>query len=107
MTYQATSSAVEIRRDAREDVHYRARAMGPDGAARTLLVVNISAHGMMVRSDDGFAIGDRIRVTLPVIGSTIAEVRWALGGRIGCQFDPALDLAGYYEMVAVLLKGMK
>ena len=33
-----------------------------------------------------------------------AEVRWALGGRIGCQFDQAIDLASYYELLSVLVK---
>jgi hypothetical protein len=94
----------EIRREDRDDVHYRARAYGPDARQLNLLIVNISPHGLMARCESHFEIGERLRVTLPSVGVVIAEVRWSLGGRIGCQFDRAIDLANYYEMIAVLLK---
>lgn len=94
----------EIRREERDNVHYRARAFGPDARQLTLLIVNISPHGLMARCDTQFEIGQRIRVTLPAVGVVVAEVRWSLGGRLGCQFDPAMDLASYYDMLAVVLK---
>lgn len=94
----------EFRREDRDDVHYRARAFGPDARQVTLIIVNVSPHGLMARCDHEFAIGQRLHVNLPVVGTVIAEVRWSLGGRIGCQFDHAVDLASYYEMLAVLLK---
>jgi hypothetical protein len=94
----------EIRREDRDDVHYRARAFGPDARQLALLIVNVSPHGLMARCDTEFEIGQRLRVNLPVVGTLVAEVRWSLGGRIGCQFDRAVDLASYYEMVAILLK---
>ena len=88
----------------RDEVHYRARAFGPDARQLTFLIVNISPHGLMARCDTQFEVGDRLRIVLPVAGTVVAEVRWWLGGRLGCQFDPAIDLAAYYELVAVLLK---
>jgi hypothetical protein len=95
----------EIRREDRDDVHYRAKAFGPDARQLTLLIVNISPHGLMARCDTDFEIGQRLRVSLPVIGVVVAEVRWSLGGRVGCQFDRgAIDLAGYYEMLTVLVR---
>lgn len=97
----------EGRREGREDVHYRAKAFGPDARQLNLVIVNISPHGMMARCEREFQIGDRIRVTLPVVGVVAADVRWSLGGRIGCQFDPAIDLAGYYELVAIMLKASR
>lgn len=93
------------RREMRDDVHYRARAFGPDARQLTFLIVNISPHGLMARCDTPFEAGDRLRVVLPEAGSVVAEVRWWLGGRLGAQFDPAIDLATYYELVAQLLKG--
>lgn len=93
------------RREMRDDVHYRARAFGPDARQLTFLIVNISPHGLMARCDTPFEAGDRLRVVLPAAGSVVAEVRWWLGGRLGAQFDPAIDLATYYELVAQLLKG--
>lgn len=93
------------RQEPRDDVHYRARAFGPDARQLSFLIVNISAHGLMARCDTPFETGQRIRVVLPVAGAVVAEVRWWLGGRLGCQFDPAIDLAAYYELIAILLKG--
>jgi hypothetical protein len=100
----ANLAYADDRREGRDEVHYRARTFGPDAKAHTLLIVNISAHGLMARCDASFEIGDRIRVTLPVVGATAGEVRWSLGGRIGCQFDTAIDLASYYELIAIMLK---
>ena len=94
----------EGRREDREEVHYRARAYGPDAKQLTFLVVNISPHGLMARCETGFDVGTRVRVVLPVIGAVVAEVRWSLGGRIGCQFERAVDLASYYELITAMLK---
>lgn len=93
------------RQEMRDDVHYRARAFGPDARQLTFLIVNISPHGLMARCDMPFETGDRLRIVLPIAGTVAAEVRWSLGGRLGCQFDPAIDLASYYELIAVLVKG--
>ncbi len=95
----------EIRREERDEVHYRARAFGPDAKPVTLLIVNISPHGLMARCEAHFEIGDRFRVILPHAGTLAAEIRWSLGGRIGCQFDRAIDLADYYELLATMVKG--
>ena len=92
------------RQTMRDDVHYRARAFGPDARQLTFLIVNISPHGLMARCDTPFETGDRLRVVLPGAGTVVAEVRWWLGGRLGCQFDPAIDLASYYELIATMVK---
>lgn len=94
----------ESRALVRDEVHYRARAFGPDARQLSLLIVNLSAAGLMARTDSGYGVGDRLRVTLPVIGVVVAEIRWALGGRIGCELDVAMPLPEYYELLAVLLK---
>ncbi|UZK67130.1 PilZ domain-containing protein [Sphingomonas sp. M1-B02] len=95
----------DVRREYREDVHYRARAYGPDAKSLSFLVVNISPHGLMARCDNCFDPGDRIRVVLPIAGAMIATVRWSLGGRLGCQFETAIDLATYYELITVMVRG--
>ncbi len=94
----------DVRREDRDEVHYRVKAFGPDARQLSLLIVNASPHGLMARCERCFEIGDRIRMTLPVVGVIAAEVRWSLGGRIGCQFDQAIDLASYYDLIAVLVK---
>jgi hypothetical protein len=109
VTYQFSSGAPAAPADdrrliERDEVHYRARAFGPDAQPVTLLIVNISPHGLMARCEKPFAEGDRMRVTLPAIGVVAAEVRWSLGGRLGASFDTAIDLASYYELIAQLMK---
>ena len=94
----------EVRREGRDDVHYRARAFGPDAKQHTFLIVNISPHGLMARCDHCFEVGDRIRIQLPVTGVVIAEIRWSLGGRLGAQFETAIDLASYYDLIATLMR---
>ena len=89
----------------RDEVHYRARAAGLDGKPLSLLIVNMSALGLMARCDTEYAVGEKLRVTLPVIGSIMAEIRWSLGGRIGCELDRPIELADYYEVLAALIKG--
>ena len=89
---------------ARDEVHYRARAYGPDARQISLLIVNLSAMGLMARADLPYAVGERLRITLPVVGVVIAELRWSLGGRIGCELDQPIDLADYYEVLEVMLK---
>lgn len=89
----------------RDEVHYRARAFGPDAKLHHLLIVNISALGLMARCDAPYVPGDRLRITLPVLGVVVAEIRWALGGRIGCELDRSIDLADYYELLAHMIRG--
>jgi hypothetical protein len=97
-------ATADDRRELRDEVHYRARGFGPDARQLALVIVNVSPHGLMARCDTEFATGDRLRIVLPVTGSIAAEVRWSLGGRVGVQFDTAIDLASYYELLATLVK---
>ena len=107
MSFRLGNLAIaDSRSEDRDEVHYRARATGADANTQhMLLIVNISPHGLMGRCDSAVAEGERLHVQLPGVGPVVAEVRWALGGRLGCQFDKPIDLAGYYEMVATMLRG--
>ena len=80
------------------------RALGGDAQPVTLLVVNLSPHGLMARVNGSHEAGERLRLTMPTGGTIAAEVRWSLGGRVGIQFDQAFELAGYYEILAAVLK---
>lgn len=94
----------ERREEDRDEVFYRARAIGSDGKPVPLLIVNISPHGLMARCELPMHPGEALHVTLPGLGAVKAEVRWALGGRVGCQFARPVALAAYYELLATLLK---
>lgn len=98
--------AVNERRDvSRDEVHYRARAVSADGQSVGLLIVNLSAQGLMARTPRDHPVGERLTITLPVIGPITAEVRWSLGGRIGCELPRPIELADYYELLAAMVKG--
>ncbi|MEN2785366.1 hypothetical protein ACFOKI_12900 [Sphingomonas qilianensis] len=56
----------------------------------------------MARYDDGLPVGARLQIDLPVIGMVDADVRWSLGGRIGCALERAIDQATYYELLSVM-----
>lgn len=105
MAYLGVQPRIDDQRsEARDEVHFRARGFGGDARALSMLVVNLSPHGLMARCDDAFAPGERLRITLPVVGVVVAEVRWALGGRVGCRFDAGIDRASYYELLAAMLQ---
>ena len=97
----------EPRREDRDEIHYRATAFGPDARQVSLLIVNISPHGLMARCDLDYDVGQRLRVNLPIVGVAIAEVRWSLGGRVGCQFGRMIEVAPYLEMLGELVKGAR
>ncbi|QNA83869.1 PilZ domain-containing protein [Sphingomonas sp. So64.6b] len=86
-------------------VFHRTRGIGPDGHVISLVIVDLSVQGLMARCVADLPIGTRLQVTLPRFGTRHATVRWALGGRIGCELDHALDLADYYELLAMLIRG--
>lgn len=90
----------EARSEPRDAVHHRTRAAHPDGRLLPVLIVNTSQSGLMARCDARCEEGDRLRIDVPMIGHVIAEVRWSLGGRLGCRLERPLALAEYYTMLS-------
>lgn len=95
---------VERRQSERDEVFYRTRASVTGLGIFPVQVVNISANGFMARTETELPVGQELTIRLPVVGEVKAEVRWALGGRIGCQFARMIDLAPYLELLAALVK---
>lgn len=104
MATRAALAFADDRALVRDEVHYRTRGIGPDGEPFNLLIVNISAMGLMARCDTAYGVDDQIKIMLPVVGGVMADIRWSLGGRIGCELERTIDLADYYELLAVILK---
>lgn len=92
----------EERSEPRDAVHHRARATFLDGRVLPLLIVNTSASGLMARCEQPCEPGDRLNVELPAIGAVPVEVRWSLGGRIGCRLVQPLAPEQYRAMLATL-----
>lgn len=92
------------REEPRQNVLHRTR-VSVAGATTPVTIANISPRGLMMRTADAFAVGDRITVELPRVGVRAAEVRWALGGRIGCRLDRMIGLADYHHMLQAMQRG--
>lgn len=99
----AAPATHEHRSEPRDETHHRARATDlGSGAPLPMLVVNMSPGGLMARCEVPLGVGDRVRVVLPVAGTRVAEVRWALGGRIGCRFDQAVEMIDYPRVLLAM-----
>ena len=99
-----SGSFSEKRIDERIPVFHRTRAVGPDGQPLSLVIVDLSASGIMARCDAPLASGSRLQVMLPAIGMCFAQVRWSLGGRIGCALDQPIGPESYYEVLTILAR---
>lgn len=94
--------AYEDRVEPRDETLYRTRLGGAHGAAWPATIVNLSPNGFMARCDEEIAAGDTVTVALPVAGSFAAEVRWALGGRIGCRLAQEVPPSLYQFVIAAM-----
>lgn len=98
----AAQHPFEARVEPRDEVHHRCRATLVDGRTLSVLVVNLSPQGLMIRSDVEVSVGEWLRVTLPMVGEMQAAVRWALGGRIGCQLEKPIAANRYHAVLGAM-----
>lgn len=87
------------RREDREQVHHRTLAVIAGGAGIPVTIVNISPNGLMARCDTVVVPGTRITFALGGSKPIHAEVRWTLGGRIGCEFETSIAAAAFYALL--------
>jgi hypothetical protein len=92
----------DVRAEPRDEVHHRTRASLDGRRWVTVLIVNLSPHGLMIRSDMAVEVGATLRVQLPVAGEMRATVRWALGGRIGCQLEQPVPPGSYHAVLGAM-----
>ncbi|MBX9731680.1 MAG: PilZ domain-containing protein [Sphingomonas sp.] len=104
MASRASVAQNDDRSAGRDEVHFRAKGFGPDAKPVAMVIVNMSAMGLMARCETSYQPGDRFSIQLPIVGTVSAQIRWSLGGRIGCELDQPIDLADYYELLAAMLK---
>lgn len=102
MSARLAMTAYEDRVEPRDETLYRTRLSTTDGVGRVVTVVNLSPNGFMARSDEAFAVGDAVTITLPVAGTFVAEVRWVLGGRLGCKLTQEVAPALYQFVLAAM-----
>ncbi len=89
----------EMRRFSREEVCFRCEIAGPQFEAAAALLVNISPLGCMIRCSREVAPGTRVGFVLPLAGRIEARIVWAIGGRMGLEFDEEIDAEPYLGML--------
>lgn len=94
----------DTRAEPRDEVMHRTRAIDAEGHSIKLVLVNMSANGLMARCEGNPEAGDHLRIHLPILGDVDAVVRWSLGGRIGCALERTIPLAEYYGMLSVMIR---
>ncbi|GAA4218841.1 hypothetical protein GCM10022253_19950 [Sphingomonas endophytica] len=102
MAVRSATMAYEDRVEPRDETLHRTRLGVAGGETRLVTIVNVSPNGFMARSEEAITVGETVTVTLPVAGSFVAEVRWALGGRIGCKLAQEVPPALYQFVLAAM-----
>lgn len=92
----------EERVEPRDETLFRTKLRLDDGTFYPATIVNVSPNGFMARCDAVVAIGDMVAVTLPVVGDFTGEVRWTLGGRVGCRLTREMAPALYQFALAAM-----
>ncbi len=67
-----------------------------------LHIINLSAHGFMVRGDHGMGRGERITIRLPVVGRIEAHMIWQAEDRSGFQFERIIRLDDFDDLIDAL-----
>jgi hypothetical protein len=90
------------RSEPRDEVHHRSSAMLADARRVAVLIVNLSPSGLMIRSDVAVGAGDWLFIRLPAMGDVRVVVRWALGGRVGCQLERPIPANRYHAVLGAM-----
>ncbi|RYD94190.1 MAG: PilZ domain-containing protein [Sphingomonadales bacterium] len=93
------AKGAELRRSPRDEVALPTRMFTQDQRGCDVLLVNISAHGFMVREYGETPKGTIVRLALPRLGQVSAKVVWSLGGRVGAEFIKPIDSYAYTAMI--------
>ncbi|WP_340264162.1 PilZ domain-containing protein [Sphingobium mellinum] len=72
------------------------------GQSHGVRIINISALGLMCRTEAELLIGERVSVWLPIAKDVQAEVRWAEDSRIGVEFRVPIEARIYDAMLALI-----
>ena len=72
------------------------------GRTHDARVINISAYGLMCRTDAPVTVGARVLLWLPILKDTRSEVRWVEEGRVGVEFAEIVGPRLYDAMLALI-----
>ena len=98
----ATYVGVDQRQSPRTDVYARLPVTLPDGRTAMVTAVNISADGLLMRTEHLLAEGSIVTLALPVIGKVKARTVWSVGGRSGVNFVEQIEQRDYTPLLRAL-----
>lgn len=93
--------SVELRRARRELVDMPSH-LSSGGHSHPIRIINISALGLMCRTEATLLAAERITVWLPVLKDYPAEIRWAEDGRVGMEFFEPITPRIYDAMLSLI-----
>lgn len=89
----------EMRRFTREEVCFRVEITGIGDEPVFGLIVNISPLGCMIRCSQDVVPNTPVSFALPLAGQIRARIVWAMGGRMGLEFEEEVDAEPYLGML--------
>lgn len=93
VAHLSESSGAEQRRTARRTLRLQVAGTISDGVAAPMIIHDLSATGLLVQTDDGPPVGEKLHIELLDAGRHPAKVVWSSGQFIGCRFDRPLPQA--------------
>ncbi len=98
---QSRDPAINQRR-AQRDLVDMVSHITAQGRTHGTRIINISALGLMCRTEAQLAIGERVTIWLPIVKEQAGEVRWAEEGRIGVEFRERIEARTYDAMLSLI-----
>jgi hypothetical protein len=83
-----------LRSDSRQSMFLQSAIRRPhDPAEYSIRIRNLSAGGLMADCAFAFEEGEAVWVSIRAVGTAVGTVAWYRAGRLGVQFDVAIDPA--------------
>ena len=98
----AQLTVTDLRRAARHPVDYKVIGEHRRLGDVHLHVVNVSAHGFMVKGELDLTRGERVIIRLPELGRIEAHLIWIAEGRAGFQFERIVRFEDFMRMIDAL-----
>lgn len=99
MVAGAQLSVTDLRRAARHPVDYPVIGEHRQLGDVHLHIVNISAHGFMIKGRADLSRGERITIRLPGVGRIESHMIWSTEDRAGFQFERILRLDDFMGVI--------
>jgi PilZ domain len=99
VTIKTNILALDDRRSRRADVRLRATIDAGPGRIFSVIVHNVSAHGVMAEIDVQLVPGRPVTVTMSGLEKASGRVAWLRDGHVGIAFAEPLTLDQINELV--------